>query len=303
MSAQIIDGKIIARALEQELAGPIEALRARGIRPRLVAVRVGQDPASEIYVRSKARKAEELGLEGEVKVFPATLTQEQLLSEIKRLNDDPDVDGILVQLPLPSGIDARAVVDAIDPDKDVDGFHPLNAGRLQAGRPGLVPCTPAGVIRLIESTGMDIEGKRAVVVGRSDIVGKPAALLLLHRNATVTICHSRSSDLATVVREAEIVVAAVGRPCLLRREMIRPGAVVIDVGMNRLERGHADASKLGPKKRSQLEERGSVLVGDVELEGASEVASWITPVPGGVGPMTIAMLMSNTVKAATERRR
>lgn len=302
MPAQIIDGKAIARTVEQELAPRIEALARRGLRPRLVAVRVGEDPASEIYVRNKAKKAEELGLAGEVREFPATTTQAELLDEIGRLNGDPDVDGILVQLPLPSQIDAQAVVEAIDPGKDVDGFHPVNIGRLQLGRPALVPCTPAGVIRLIESTGHPMRGARAVVVGRSDIVGKPAAILLLQRHATVTICHSRTRDLGEAVRGAEIVVAAVGRPCLVRPEMIRPGAVVIDVGMNRLARGDAGAEALGPRKRRLLEEKGSVLVGDVELEGAAEVASWITPVPGGVGPMTIAMLMVNTVTAAEARR-
>ncbi len=302
MPAQIIDGKSIARTVEQELGARIEALARRGIRPRLVAVRVGQDPASEIYVRNKAKKAEELGLEGAVLEFPAEMTQAELLREIARLNADAGVDGILVQLPLPAQIDAQAVVDAIDPAKDVDGFHPQNIGRLQLGRPTLVPCTPAGVIRLIESTGTPLKGARAVVVGRSDIVGKPAAILLLQQHATVTICHSRTRDLGSVIREADLVVAAVGRPCLVRPEMIRPGAVIIDVGMNRLQRGDAGADALGPRKRRVLEERGSVLVGDVELEGAAEIASWITPVPGGVGPMTIAMLMVNTVAAAEARR-
>ena len=302
MPAQIIDGKAIARTVEQELGARVETLARRGIRPRLVAVRVGEDPASEIYVRNKAKKAEELGLEGAVLEFPATMSQAELLREIARLNADAGVDGILVQLPLPAQIDAQAVVDAIDTAKDVDGFHPQNIGRLQLGRPTLVPCTPAGVIRLIESTGTPLKGARAVVVGRSDIVGKPAAILLLQQHATVTICHSRTRDLGSVIREADVVVAAVGRPCLVRPEMIRPGAVIIDVGMNRLQRGDAGADALGPKKRRVLEEKGSVLVGDVELEGAAEIASWITPVPGGVGPMTIAMLMVNTVAAAEARR-
>ncbi len=303
MPAQIIDGKAIARTVEQELAPRIEALSRRGIRPRLVAVRVGEDPASEIYVRNKARKAEELGLAGEVLEFPATVTQKDLLGEIAWLNAEPDVDGILVQLPLPSQIDTQAVIDALDPSKDVDGFHPQNIGRLQLGRPSLVPCTPAGVIRLIESTGVPMKGARAAVVGRSDIVGKPAAILLLQQHATVTICHSRTRDLGSVIREADIVVAAVGRPCIVRPEMIRPGAVIIDVGMNRIQKGDTDSAALGARKRRILEEKGAVLVGDVELEGAAEIASWITPVPGGVGPMTIAMLMVNTVTAAEARRR
>lgn len=302
MPAQIIDGKAIARTVEEELRSRVEALARRGIRARLVAVRVGEDPASEIYVRNKAKRAGELGLAGEVREFPATMTQPELLSEVDRLNRDDEVDGILVQLPLPPQIDARAVVEAIDPGKDVDGFHPVNIGRLQLGQPSLVPCTPAGVIRLIEATGQALRGARAVVVGRSDIVGKPAAILLLRQHATVTVCHSRTRDLASIVREGEIVVAAVGRPCLVRPEWIRPGAVVIDVGMNRLQPGDPDVAALGPKKRRVLEEKGSVLVGDVELEGAAEVASWITPVPGGVGPMTIAMLMVNTVAAAEGRR-
>ena len=303
MPAQIIDGKAIARTVEGELGPRVEALSRRGIRPKLVAVRVGEDPASEIYVRNKAKKAEELGLAGEVREFPADMTQAALLGAIAALNADPDVDGILVQLPLPSQIDTQSVVEAIDPRKDVDGFHPVNIGRLQLGQPALVPCTPAGVIRLIESTGRPLRGARAVVVGRSDIVGKPAAILLLQQHATVTICHSRTRDLASVVRDAEIVVAAVGRPCLVRPDWIRPEAVVIDVGMNRLQQGDPNADALGPKKRRVLEEKGSVLVGDVELEGAADIASWITPVPGGVGPMTIAMLMVNTVTAAEARRK
>ncbi|HEY0592098.1 MAG TPA: bifunctional 5,10-methylenetetrahydrofolate dehydrogenase/5,10-methenyltetrahydrofolate cyclohydrolase [Thermoanaerobaculia bacterium] len=302
MPAQLIDGKAIARTVEQELAPRVEALARRGIRPRLVAVRVGNDPASEIYVRNKAKKAEELGLAGEVREFPAAMTQGDLLREIARLNLDAEVDGILVQLPLPSQIDTQAVIDAIDPAKDVDGFHPQNIGRLQLGRPSLVPCTPAGVIRLVQSTGVPMKGARAAVVGRSDIVGKPAAILLLQQHATVTICHSRTRDLGAVIREAEIVVAAVGRPCVIRPEMIRPGAVIIDVGMNRLQKGDPGVDALGEKKRRILDEKGSVLVGDVELEGAAEIASWITPVPGGVGPMTIAMLMVNTVTATEARR-
>ncbi|MGH9456477.1 MAG: bifunctional methylenetetrahydrofolate dehydrogenase/methenyltetrahydrofolate cyclohydrolase FolD [Thermoanaerobaculia bacterium] len=303
MAATVIDGKQVAREVELELAPRIAELAARGIRPKLVAVRVGEDPASEIYVRNKARKAEELGLAGEVRHFEADMTQEALLAEVDRLNRDAEVDGILVQLPLPAQIDERAVVEAIDPAKDVDGFHPVNVGRLQLGRPALVPCTPAGVVRLIAASGVPMSGARAVIVGRSDIVGKPAAILLLRNHATVTIAHSRTRDLGAVVREADIVVAAVGRPCLIRADMIRPGAVVVDVGINRIESGDAAAALLGPAKRRTLEAKGSVLVGDVELEGVAEVAGWITPVPGGVGPMTIAMLMANTVEAAEARRR
>ncbi len=278
MSAQLIDGKAVAKVLEAEVAAEIARL---GIRPGLVAVRVGNDPASEIYVRNKAKKARELGLEGTELVFPETMTEDALLAEVARLNGDDAVDGILVQLPLPKQIDPKKVIDAIDPAKDVDGFHPVNVGLLHLGRPALVPCTPSGVMRLIDSTGVAIEGKRAVVIGRSDIVGKPVAALLLARNATVTICHSRTRDLAAVAREAEILVAAIGRARFVTAEMIRPGAVVIDVGINRID---------------------GKLCGDVDFQAAKETAGWITPVPGGVGPMTIAVLMSNTVRAAARRR-
>ncbi|HUP48891.1 MAG TPA: tetrahydrofolate dehydrogenase/cyclohydrolase catalytic domain-containing protein [Thermoanaerobaculia bacterium] len=299
MPARIIDGKSVARDVEREVAAEIARL---GFRPGLVAIRAGDDPASEIYVRNKARKAEELGLRGTQQVLPETTSEAGLLAEIDRLNRDPEVDGILVQLPLPKQIDARKVIDAIDPMKDVDGFHPLNVGRLHLGRAVLVPCTPAGCMRLLDSTGVSIEGKRAVVVGRSDIVGKPVAALLLQRNATVTICHSRTPDLAAVVREGEIVVAAVGKPLMIGAAMIRPGAVVIDVGINRAGAGFALRLRHDPEKSRLLEKNGSVLVGDVDFAAVREVAGWITPVPGGVGPMTIAMLMSNTVQAAKWRR-
>lgn len=300
MSARIIDGKAVARQIEEEVAAEVGR---HPWRPGLVAVRVGNDPASEIYVRSKARKAEELGLLGGQRIFPETLSEAELLAEIDRLNRDNDVDGILVQLPLPKHIDARKVIDAIDPAKDVDGFHPMNVGRLHLGRPALVPCTPSGVMRLIDSTGQPIEGRRAVVVGRSDIVGKPQAALLLQRNATVTICHSRTPDLGAVVREADIVVAAVGRAFIVTGDMIKPGAVVIDVGMNRMDTSFAPNLRHDPEKLRLLEKNGSVLVGDVDFARAREIAGWITPVPGGVGPMTIAMLMRNTLTAAERRRR
>jgi len=276
--AQLIDGKAVAKVLEAEVAAAISRL---GFRPGLVAVRVGNDPASEVYVRNKARKARELGLEGTELVFPGTLSEAELLAEVARLNADEAVDGILVQIPLPKQIDPKKVIEAIDPAKDVDGFHPVNVGLLHLGRPALVPCTPSGIIRLIESTGQSIEGKRAVVIGRSDIVGKPVAALLLNRNATVTVCHSRTRDLGGVAREAEILIAAIGKPRFVTAEMIRPGAIVIDVGINRVD---------------------GKLAGDVDFEAAREVAGRITPVPGGVGPMTIAVLMSNTVVAAARRR-
>jgi methylenetetrahydrofolate dehydrogenase (NADP+)/methenyltetrahydrofolate cyclohydrolase len=279
MAAQLIDGKAVAKVLESEVAAEIAGL---GYRPGLVAVRVGSDPASDIYVRNKARKARELGLEGTELVFPETMSETELLAEVARLNADDAVDGILVQLPLPKQIDAQKVIDAIDPTKDVDGFHPINVGLLHLGRPALVPCTPSGVMRLIDATGAAVEGKRAVVIGRSDIVGKPVAALLLSRNATVTICHSRTRELAAIAREADILVAAIGKARFVTAEMIKPGAIVIDVGINRVD---------------------GKLAGDVDFEAAREIAGFITPVPGGVGPMTIAVLMSNTVRAAVRRRR
>jgi len=298
--ANLIDGKAVARAVESEVSAAIARLP---FRPALVAVRVGNDPASEIYVRSKARKAEELGLRGHEAIFTESLSESDLLAEIARLNVDDDVDGILVQLPLPMQISAKKVIDAIDPAKDVDGFHPFNVGLLHLGRPALAPCTPAGCIRLIESTGVAIEGAHAVVLGRSDIVGKPMAAMLLQRNATVTICHSRSRDLGAITRQADILVAAVGRPIMVTGEMVKPGAVVIDVGMNRVETSFADRIAHDADKSRLLAKNGSVLLGDVDFATAREVASWITPVPGGVGPMTIAMLMQNTVTAAAARRR
>ena len=279
VSARVIDGKAIASQVEAEVR---ETLAKLPYKPGLVAVRVGSDPASEVYVRNKARKARELGIRGDELVFDASIAEADLLAEVQRLNSDDNVDGILVQLPLPRQIDPKKVIKAIDPRKDVDGFHPMNVGLLHLGQPSLVPCTPAGVLRLIASTGTKIEGARAVVIGRSDIVGKPVAALLLQQNATVTICHSRTRNLASVVREGDIVVAAIGKPKFVTAEMIKPGAIVIDVGINRVD---------------------GKLAGDVDFERVREIASWITPVPGGVGPMTIAMLMSNTVTAAKVRRR
>jgi methylenetetrahydrofolate dehydrogenase (NADP+)/methenyltetrahydrofolate cyclohydrolase len=299
VTARLIDGKAVAQQIEQEVA---EAIAGTALRPGLVAVRVGNDPASEIYVRNKARKARELGLEGTELVFPETMTEAELLAEIARLNADDAVDGILVQLPLPKHIDAKKVIDAIHPAKDVDGFHPISVGLLHLGRPTLAPCTPAGVVRLIESTGEAIEGKHAVVIGRSDIVGKPMGALLLQRNATVTICHSKTRDLPSVARQADILVAAIGRPIFVTEDFVKPGAVVIDVGMNRVGPEFSNPLAHDPDKTRLLEKNGSVLLGDVDFARAKERASWITPVPGGVGPMTIAMLMQNTVTAARRRR-
>lgn len=300
VTARIIDGKACALDVESDVRSAIGSL---GFAPSLVAVRVGDDPASEVYVRNKARKARELGLRGTELLFPSTMSETELLAEIARLNADDDVDGILVQLPLPSQIAAQKVIDAIDPRKDVDGFHPINAGLLHLGRASLVPCTPAGVMKLIESTGVPLRGANAVVIGRSDIVGKPMAALLLGADATVTVCHSRTEDLAARVREADIVVAAVGRPLMITAEMIKPGAVVIDVGINRVDASFAPRLEHDAEKSRLLAKNGSVLVGDVDYARVREVAGWITPVPGGVGPMTIAMLMNNTVVAARERRR
>lgn len=304
MTAKLINGIAVAKAVEEEIRSELRQLEARGIQPTLVVLRVGNDPASEVYVRNKARKAKELGFNGIERHLDEGILEESLRAEIESLNEDPLVDGILLQMPLPAHLDSKLLLEAIDPRKDVDGFHPMNVGRLHLGRPALIPCTPAGIIRLIESTGTEIAGKHAVVIGRSDIVGKPMAALLLQRNATVTICHSRTANLEEVVRQGHIVIAAVGRPALVTEPMIRKDAVVIDVGMNRLQRTPASEQllRMDPIKLETLRSRGSVLVGDVDFAAVSTVASWITPVPGGVGPMTIAMLMKNTIQAAGERR-
>ncbi len=299
MAAEIIDGKAVAKVTEDEVRAAIAEL---GFAPRLVAVRGGNDPASEIYVRNKARKAQELGLRGTELIFDASMSEAALLAEVERLNGDDDVDGILVQLPLPRQIDPRKVIDAIDPAKDVDGFHPTNVGLLHLGRPTLPPCTPAGVIRLLDAAGISIEGARAVVVGRSDIVGKPVAALLLQRHATVTICHSRTRDLAAVTRDADILIAAIGKPLFVTAEMVKRGAAVIDVGVNRVDAAFAERLAHDEAKSRALAKNGYATVGDVDFARVREVAGWITPVPGGVGPMTIAMLMKNTVAAARRRR-
>ena len=277
MTARIIDGKSIAKELRESLAPRVAALKEQGITPGLTVIVVGDDPASAIYVRNKERACVKLGMNSQVLRFPAETTQEEILNTVRLLNQDDSVHGILVQLPLPQHIDEQAVLRAIDPDKDVDGFHAMNAGRLMNGEPGFVACTPKGVMRLLEVSGVELDGKNAVVVGRSNIVGKPMALLLLQKNCTVTIAHSHTKDLAAVTRSADILVVAVGRAGFITGDMIKPGAAVMDVGINRVD--------------------GKV-VGDVDFESAKEVASCITPVPGGVGAMTIAMLMENTVEAA-----
>ena len=283
MSAQIIDGKALAAATKAEAAAEAAALKAKGIEPCLAVILVGENPASQVYVRGKVKDCGECGIKSLELRMPETTTQEELLAKIAELAADKIVNGILVQLPLPKQIDERAVIDAIPPEKDVDGFSPVNVGRMQTGQPCFLPCTPAGCIRMIESTGTKIDGKNAVVIGRSNIVGKPMALLLLRRHGTVTICHSRTPNLAEVCRSADILVAAVGKVNLVTADMVKPGAVVIDVAMNRNEAGK--------------------LCGDVDFPAVKEVASAITPVPGGVGPMTRAMLMKNTLLAAQKHQK
>lgn len=284
MTAQIIDGKSIALRLRETIAEEVKELaRTLGRAPGLAVIRVGDDPASEVYVRNKRRTAEKAGVRAWEYALPGDTPRGRLLDKIAELNEDDAVDGILVQLPLPGHLDEYEIVAAVSPAKDVDGFHAISVGRLWQGRPGLVPCTPLGVMRLLEEIGVDPAGKRAVVVGRSQIVGRPMAALLLAADATVTICHSRTRDLAAVCREADILVAAVGRPQFVRRDWVKPGAVVIDVGINRLDDGS--------------------LVGDVDFDAVRDVAGHITPVPGGVGPMTIAMLLANTLQAALNRMR
>jgi methylenetetrahydrofolate dehydrogenase (NADP+)/methenyltetrahydrofolate cyclohydrolase len=266
-------------------------------------VLVGHVAASEIYVRSKVQTCADLGLYSELITPDETVTTEDMMDLVTSLNSRDEIDGILIQLPLPAQVDTKALLDAVDPAKDVDGFHPVNAGRLQAGRPALAPCTPAGVIEILKRSGIRIAGQHAVIVGRSDIVGKPAAMLLLHQNATVTICHSKTRDLGAMTREADILVAAIGRPGFVTAEMVKPGATIIDVGINRItERAEFERYFAGNAKReAAFAKRGSTIVGDVHPE-AFEVAGAYTPVPGGVGPLTIAMLMSNTVRAARMRR-
>ncbi len=278
MGANIIDGKALAETVKQEAAQQVAALKEQGITPCLAVVLVGEDPASQVYVRGKINDCAQCGIESRSIRLPETTTQAELLAQVKLLAEDPAVHGILVQLPLPAGIDEKAVIDAIPPEKDVDGFSPVNVGRMQIGEPCYLPCTPAGCIRMIESTGVSIAGKQAVVVGRSNIVGKPAAMLLLAKDATVTVCHSKTRNLKELCAAADILVAAVGRACFVTGDMVKPGAVVIDVGINR----GADGK----------------LHGDVDFAATAEKAAWITPVPGGVGPMTRAMLMLNTVEAA-----
>jgi methylenetetrahydrofolate dehydrogenase (NADP+)/methenyltetrahydrofolate cyclohydrolase len=300
---RILDGVAIAAAIKQEVAEEVRALAAQGVRPGLAAVLVGNVPASEIYVRSKVQTCADLGLYSELITPAATVSTEEMLALVAGLNARDEIDGILIQLPLPAQVDTKALLDAVAPTKDVDGFHPINAGRLQAGRPALAPCTPAGIIEILKRSEIPISGRHAVVVGRSDIVGKPAAMLLLNQNATVTICHSKTRDLGAITRQADILVAAIGRAGFITPEMVQPGATIIDVGINRItERSEFDLFFAGdPKREATFARRGSTLVGDVHPK-AFELAGAYTPVPGGVGPLTIAMLMANTVRAAKMRR-
>ncbi len=278
MTAQLIDGNALAKTIRAEVSGRTAALKARGVNPALSIILVGSDPASQVYTKHKVNDSTETGLQATLETYPADLSEADLLARIRALNDDPTVHGILVQLPLPKHMDSQKVIETISPAKDVDGFHVASAGALMTGAPGFWPCTPHGCMKMLESIGYDLRGKHAVVIGRSNIVGKPMAMMLLAKSATVTICHSATQDLGALTRQADVVVAAVGKLDLLTADMVKPGAVVIDVGMNRKADGK--------------------LAGDVDFDGVKEVAGWITPVPGGVGPMTRAMLLVNTLEAA-----
>jgi methylenetetrahydrofolate dehydrogenase (NADP+) / methenyltetrahydrofolate cyclohydrolase len=304
--ARLLEASSLAARIKERIRSEIEQMvGARGVRPTLAAVRVGEDPASAVYVRNKIRACEEVGIRSEHHALPESTTTSELLELIAALNARDDVDGILTQLPLPAAIDETKIIEAIDPAKDVDGFHPVNAGRLAMGRPVFVPCTPAGVIELLDDNGIEIRGANACVVGRSQIVGRPMAQLLLQRDATVTICHSRTRDLAAVTRAADLLVVAIGRAGFIGGDHIKPGATVIDVGMNKVSDVTQVKSLFGNeagKRLEVVEKRGFTLVGDVNPAEAAEVAGMLTPVPGGVGLLTVAMLMKNTLKAATLRR-
>ena len=303
MTARILDGLALRDQIFAELKEDVTKLAAQGVRPGLAAVLVGENPASQLYVKSKIAACEQLGLASWLHTPPASVSTEQLLKLVRNFNADYEVDGILVQLPLPAQVDAKRILESVDPAKDVDGFHPVNLGKLVSNRPGLVACTPAGCMELLRRYQIPLEGANAVVLGRSDIVGKPMALLLMHANATVTICHSKTRDLPEVVRRAYIVVAAMGKAGYVQTDWIRPGATVIDVGTNKVT-DPAEAARLlhnFPERLEKFRAKGSVLLGDVHPD-ALQVAGALTPVPGGVGPMTITMLMSNTVKAARWRR-
>ena len=298
MTARRLDGAEIARQIREELRGRVAELAAAGTRPGLGVVLVGDDPGSAYYVRSKTRACDELGLHHETRHLPATATNDEVLGCIHGWNGRGDIHGILVQLPLPPQIDSARALELVAPVKDVDGFHPANVGLLVQKRPRFVACTPAGIMELLQRNGVGVAGSRAVIVGRSDIVGKPMALLLLHADATVTVCHSKTRDLAQVTREADLLVVAIGKAGLIRAEHVKPGAVVVDVGMNRITTREEALALLDPDRLAGFERRGTALVGDVHAPSVREVAAALTPVPGGVGPLTIALLMKNTVRSA-----
>ena len=298
-TAVVLDGTAVARVVRQRVAEATAAAR-RDPPPGLRVLLVGDNPASLSYVGAKTRAALEAGIRAETVRLPAEIAPEALLSEVERANSDATIHGILIQLPLPPGHVQSRVLDAVDPGKDVDGFHPENVGLLHQGRPRFVPCTPAGILELLDAYEIPLSGRRAVVLGRSDIVGKPVAALLTARDATVTVCHSKTKDIASICREADVLIAAIGKPGFVTREFVRPGAAVVDVGINRLESLESAPAHLrrSERIRKALEEKGRILVGDVDYDDVSTVAGWLTPVPGGVGPLTVAMLLQNTVKAA-----
>jgi len=304
MTAQLLDSASVAQAIKQEVAAEVLVYSVKGLRPGLAAVLVGDDSASQIYVSGKVRTCEQLGLYSEKIELPESTSTDELLALVRELNARDEIDGILVQLPLPKQVDAPLVLNSVDPAKDVDGFHPVNIGKLTLNEPGVRPCTPNGIIELLKRNDIQIGGSRAVVMGRSRIVGLPIALLLLHNHATVTVCHSRTKDLPAIAREADILIAAIGRMGMVDGSYIKPGAAVVDVGMNRvttredLERFFGD----NPKRHAAFEKNGYTLIGDVHPREAAEVAGYLTPVPGGVGPLTIAMLMKNTLTAMKMRR-
>lgn len=302
--SKVLDGKRVAAEIRAETARRVAEAKAGGVAPSLAVILAGDDPASAVYVRSKAAAALEAGIREETLRFPASVGPDELLEAVRRLNGDDAVDAILVQLPVPKGLPTGAILEAVDPDKDADGFHPLNVGRLAQGRRGPVPCTPAGVMELLRREGIPLEGRRAVVLGRSEIVGRPMAQLLVHANATVTIAHSRTRDLPAVCREADLLVAAIGRPGFVTGDFVREGAVVVDVGINRVDSAE-EVERLFPGdagRRASFEKKGSILVGDCHPVSVPERASRYTPVPGGVGPLTIARLLANTVDLALWRR-
>jgi methylenetetrahydrofolate dehydrogenase (NADP+) / methenyltetrahydrofolate cyclohydrolase len=306
MAAKVLNGVEVAEGIKRDTEARVRDLARAGIKPGLAAVLVGDNQASKVYVNSKVKACQELGLHSEKYELSAETTTRELLSLVAELNQRNEIDGILIQLPLPAQIDTQRILEAVDPGKDVDGFHPVNVGRLVRGEETLVACTPAGMIEMLDYYQIPIAGAHAVVIGRSDIVGKPMSLLLLHRNATVTICHSRTRDLPAIARQAEILVAAIGRPAMVTGDYVGEGAVVIDVGVNRAtteeEIKRIFPPDAVPKRLEALNKRGYTMVGDVEPKSVAERASWLTPVPGGVGPLTIAMLMKNTVRAAEMRR-